>query len=266
MYCIEAKKINLKYDDLNIIDNLSVRIYKNKITTLIGANGCGKSTLLKSFARLLKPEKGEVILNGKDIHKEKTINIAKELSILPQSSIEPEGLSVYELVKMGRYPHQTWLDQWSEEDEILVNKALRDTNIYELRYKAVDNLSGGQKQRVWIAMTLAQDSKVLLLDEPTTYLDLTHQIDILDLLKKLNKEYNKTIIMVLHDLNLACRYSDQLISIQDKNIFSKGSPKDTINEEMIKKVFDLNCKIINDPYFDTPLCIPLSRTITSNDE
>lgn len=259
MYCIEAKNLNLRYCKTDVIQSLNIKIKKNKITTLIGSNGCGKSTLLKSFARLLSPSKGQVVLDGKDIHKQNSIDLAKRLSMLSQTSIAPEGLKVYQLVRMGRYPHQSFFQQYSQEDERIVNEALKNTNTYELKDKEVDSLSGGQRQRVWIAMILAQDSDILLLDEPTTYLDLSHQIDVLDLLVKLNEKYEKTIIMVLHDLNLACRYSHELVAVHEKNIYSQGVPSSIITEKMVKKVFDLKCKIIKDPYFGTPLCIPFSK-------
>ena len=259
MYVIETQNLTLKYEQRKIIENLDVNIHKNKITTLVGSNGCGKSTLLKSFARLLSPSQGKIILDGKNIHLQKSTDVAKKLAILPQTPISPEGLSVYQLVKMGRYPHQIWLQQWSQHDEDTVNQALKDTDTYALRDQLIDALSGGQRQRVWIAMTLAQDSDTILLDEPTTYLDLSHQIDILDLLSRLNKTYKKTIIMVLHDLNLACRYSHELICVYQKGIFAHGQPQDIISESLIKTVFNLNCKIIDDPYFNTPLCIPFSK-------
>lgn len=203
---IETKSLTLGYGDSIIINELDIAIPKGEITVFIGGNGCGKSTLLRSIARLLKPESGSVLLDGKDVAKLPTKEVAKKLSILPQSPVAPEGLTVLQLVKQGRFPYQSWLKQWSEKDEEIVMNALKVTGMEEFKDRHVDELSGGQRQRAWIAMTLAQDTDIILLDEPTTYLDLTHQIEILDLLFELNEKEKRTIIMVLHDINLACRY------------------------------------------------------------
>ncbi|MEH7400899.1 MULTISPECIES: ABC transporter ATP-binding protein [Bacillaceae] len=256
---IETEKLTLSYDDRTIINELNFQVPKGKITVLIGANGCGKSTLLRSLARLLQPKSGTILLDGKEISKRPTKEIARNLSILPQSPVAPEGLTVFQLVKQGRYPYQTWLKQWSKEDEEKVNHALKMTNMYELKDQLVDSLSGGQRQRAWIAMTLAQDTDTILLDEPTTYLDLTHQIEILDLLYELNEKEQRTIVMVLHDINLACRYAHNVVAISNGEVYAEGDPENIINQSLICDVFCMNCDIVKDPLFGTPLCIPHGR-------
>jgi len=255
---LETKSLTLNYGDTNIIEDLNLSIPMNKITVLIGANGCGKSTLLRSIARLLKPVHGTVLLDGQDVFKLSTKQVAKKLSILPQSPVAPEGLTVLQLVKQGRYPHQSWRKQWTKEDEAIVFNALKATGVDHLQDKAVDELSGGQRQRAWIAMTLAQDTDIILLDEPTTYLDLTHQIEILDLLFELNKQ-NRTIIMVLHDINLACRYADHIVTVRDRGVYQEGKPEEIMTTSLVKHVFDLDCKMTNDPIYGTPLCIPFGK-------
>ncbi|MDW7675712.1 MAG: ABC transporter ATP-binding protein [Bacillota bacterium] len=259
MQALETKSLTLSYGNGPIIDNLSIKIPQGKITVFVGSNGCGKSTLLRSLARLLKPQKGAVLLDGKVITKMPTKEAARNLSILPQGPIAPEGLTVLQLVKQGRYPYQNWLQQWSKEDEYMVNKALEDTKMRELENRPVDSLSGGQRQRAWIAMTLAQGTDVLLLDEPTTYLDMAHQIDILDLLFELNEREKRTIVMVLHDLNLAARYAHHMVAVHNKTVFTEGKPEEIITCEMVQEVFGMGCKIAVDPLFGTPLCVPHGR-------
>ncbi|TCP69909.1 iron complex transport system ATP-binding protein [Baia soyae] len=256
MIALETSQLKLAYGERVIIDGLDVEIPKGKITVLIGCNGCGKSTLLRSMARLLKPKTGTILLEGQAISKMATKEIAKQLAILPQGPVAPEGLTVLQLVKQGRFPYQSMLRQWSTEDEELVNKALHATGLDELRDQDVDSLSGGQRQRAWIAMTLAQNPDILLLDEPTTYLDLTHQVEVLDLLFTLNRQENRTILMVLHDLNLACRYADHLIAVKRGAIYAQGSPEDIMTPSLVRDVFQMDCKIISDPIFGTPLLIP----------
>ncbi|WP_409271966.1 ABC transporter ATP-binding protein [Neobacillus sp. SCS-31] len=256
---IETKELSLSYGDTLIIEELDLKIPKGEITVFIGGNGCGKSTLLRSIARLLKPKSGTVLLEGKAISKLSTREVAKNMAILPQTPVAPEGLTVLQLVKQGRYPYQSWLRQWSEEDEKKVNDALKATGLEELKDRPVDSLSGGQRQRAWIAMTLAQDTDILLLDEPTTYLDMTHQIEILDLLFELNERENRTIVMVLHDLNLACRYAHNIVAIKDKQIFAQGRPEVVINCSLVKNVFGMDCEVTIDPLFGTPLCIPYGK-------
>lgn len=256
---IETNKLTLSYGDTIIIDELNLQIPKGEITVFIGGNGCGKSTLLRSIARLLKPKSGAIMLDGTAIASQSTKEVAKKMAILPQSPTAPEGLTVLQLVKQGRYPYQTWLKQWTQEDEEKVNSALKATGIEQLKDRPVDSLSGGQRQRAWIAMTLAQDTDVLLLDEPTTYLDMTHQIEILDLLFELNEIENRTIVMVLHDLNLACRYAHNIVAIKDRTIFAQGKPEHVINCSLVKNVFDMDCEVTMDPLFGTPLCIPYGK-------
>ncbi|MGO2733917.1 ABC transporter ATP-binding protein [Psychrobacter sp.] len=256
---LQGQSLTLGYHQQAIIDQLDIDIPKGKITVFVGSNGCGKSTLLKAFARLINPKQGQVILNGADIQQRSTSQVARELSILPQSPQAPESMSVYQLVRMGRYPHQNWLKQWSETDEQKVMEALERASLLDLRDRSVDSLSGGQRQRAWIAMTLAQDTDVILLDEPTTYLDLAHQIDVLDLLYDLNREQNKTIVMVLHDLNLACRYAHFMVAIADKKVFAKGDPADILDAQNVRHIFGLDCHITTDPIFGTPMCIPFGK-------
>jgi len=256
MISLETKSLTLSYGNEQIINNLSFKIPQREITVFVGSNGCGKSTLLRSIARLLKPQNGAVLLDGKEISKLPTKEVAKNLAILPQGPVAPEGLTVHQLVKQGRYPYQNWLQQWSKEDEYMVNKALEDTKTQELADRPVDSLSGGQRQRVWIAMTLAQGTDVLLLDEPTTYLDMAHQVEILDLLFALNEREKRTIVMVLHDLNLASRYAHHMVAVHNKSIYAQGRPEEIINFEMVQSVFGMTCEITVDPLFGTPLCIP----------
>lgn len=259
MQALAANHLTLGYGENIIIDDLNVAIPKGKITVLIGGNGCGKSTLLHALARLLKPKGGDVILDGAHIAKMGTKEIAKKLSILPQGPVTPDGLTVMELVKQGRYPYRGFLKQWSTDDEHAVTQALESTNMLHLKDQPVDSLSGGQRQRAWIAMTLAQETDTILLDEPTTYLDMTYQIEVLDLLFDLNEKHGRTIVMVLHDLNLACRYAHHIVAIKDKQIFAQGKPEEIITCNLVHRVFDMKCDVIFDPMFGTPMCIPHGR-------
>ncbi|WP_141540340.1 ABC transporter ATP-binding protein [Bacillus cereus] len=256
---LETKSLTLSYGETIIINELNLEIPKGKITIFIGSNGCGKSTLLRSLARLLKPTAGDILLDDKAIQNMQTKQIARQMAILPQGPQAPEGLTVLQLVKQGRYPYQTWLKQWSEKDEEMVQKALAATGMTELAERDVHALSGGQRQRAWIAMTLAQDTDIILLDEPTTYLDMTHQIEVLDLLFELNEMEQRTIVMVLHDLNLACRYADNIVAIQNKQIYAQGKPEEIIDGKLVRDVFRMECQITTDPLFGTPLCIPQGR-------
>lgn len=259
MHSLETKSLSLSYGETMIINELDLKIPKGEITVFIGSNGCGKSTLLRSLARLLKPQTGSVLLEGSKISSLPTKEIAKQLAILPQGPVAPEGLTVLQLVKQGRYPYQNWFRQWSKEDEEKVQKALESTGLSDLADRQVDSLSGGQRQRAWIAMTLAQDTDIILLDEPTTYLDMTHQIEILDLLFELNEKEERTIVMVLHDLNLACRYAHHIVALQDKQIYAQGKPEEVITCQLVRNVFNMNCEVTVDPLFGTPLCIPHGR-------
>ncbi|QGH34270.1 ATP-binding cassette domain-containing protein [Gracilibacillus salitolerans] len=259
METLVTKDLTLGYGDEIIIDELDITIPKGEITVFIGGNGCGKSTLLRSLARLLKPKQGDVVLNGEDIAKVPTKEVAKQLAILPQSPISPEGLTVEDLVNQGRHPYKTMFKRWSEEDEKAVVEALDATNMTDLKHRAVDSLSGGQRQRAWIAMTLAQGTDTILLDEPTTYLDMTHQIEILDLLFELNERRKSTIVMVLHDLNLACRYAHHIVAIKDKQVYAQGKPEEIVNCSLVHDVFQMKADVMYDPMFGTPMCIPHGR-------
>ncbi|MFC4619242.1 ABC transporter ATP-binding protein [Camelliibacillus cellulosilyticus] len=256
---LEARTITVTYGEEPVLETLDLVIPQEKITVFIGKNGCGKSTLLSTFARLIKPHDGAVVLNGKNIAKMSTKKVALDLSLLPQGPVAPEGLTVLQLVRQGRYPYQNWLNQWSEDDEKAVRHALKVTNLENLADRSVDALSGGQRQRAWIAMVLAQQTDIILLDEPTTYLDLAHQIEILDLLFALNRTEKRTIAMVLHDINLACRYADHIVAVNDKNIYAQGAPEDIIDEQLLRDVFKMEAKITSDPIFGTPMCIPYGR-------
>ncbi|QGU94388.1 ATP-binding cassette domain-containing protein [Clostridium bovifaecis] len=253
---LKTRNLTLGYDKTIILEDINVTLPKEKVTILIGSNGCGKSTFLKSMARLLKPIDGQVLINNENIFNISTKKVARELAILPQSPYAPEDLTVFNLVKQGRYPYQTWLNQWSGEDEKAVDYALDKTGILNLKDKKLSDLSGGQKQRAWIAMTLAQQTDIILLDEPTNHLDIKYRIEVLDLLKTLNKVENRTIIMVLHDINLAFRYADYIIALKDGKVYSQGVPKDIVNEDLIRDVFDIQSKIVTCPLFKTPTCIP----------
>lgn len=256
---LQTKDLTLSYGERTIIDELNIDIPQGEISVFIGGNGCGKSTLLRSIARLLKPKQGSVLLDGEAISRLSTKEVARKMAILPQSPTAPEGLTVLQLVKQGRYPHQSWLKQWSQKDEEIVQDALKATKMEDLQHRKVDELSGGQRQRAWIALTLAQDTDIILLDEPTTYLDMTHQIEILDLLFELNEKEKRTIVMVLHDLNLACRYAHNIVAIRDKQIYAQGKPEEVISCELVKNVFDMDCQVSRDPLFGTPLCIPFGK-------
>jgi len=256
---LTTRRLSLAYDSNLIIQGLDLAIPQGEVTTLVGPNGCGKSTLLRGMARLLKPQAGTVYLKGDAIAHLPTKELAKRLGILPQSPSAPEGLTVRELVAQGRYPHQNWLQQWSRDDELKVEEAIATTHLEEFSNRPLDTLSGGQRQRAWIAMALAQDTDILLLDEPTTYLDLEHQLEVLDLLHNLNSQQEKTIIMVLHDLNQACRYADHLIALRSGVVYAQGKPETVMTETLVREVFGLDSQIISDPVTGTPLCIPISR-------
>ncbi|WP_078427307.1 ABC transporter ATP-binding protein [Alkalihalobacterium alkalinitrilicum] len=256
---IQTNKLSIGYHDRTLFENLNMTIPHGEISVFVGSNGCGKSTLLRSIARLLKPTDGSVLLDGKDVHRMSSRDVAKKMGILPQSPVSPEGLTVYDLVKQGRYPHKSWLKRWTDDDTAKVEAALKATGVFDLQDRPVDELSGGQRQRAWIAMTLAQDTEVILLDEPTTYLDMTHQIEILDLLFELNEKHNRTIVMVLHDINLASRYAHNIIAIKDGAVYNQGNPEQIITCELIRTVFGMECQVATDPIFGTPHCIPFGR-------
>jgi iron complex transport system ATP-binding protein len=252
---LEAQNLTLAYDDTTVLEHLSVTIPEGCITALVGPNGCGKSTLLRGLSRLLKPKGGSVLLGGKAISTLPTKTLAKELGILPQSPVAPEGLTVRELVAQGRYPHQAWFQQWALEDEKAVTNALEITGMTALAERPVDALSGGQRQRAWIAMTLAQETRWLLLDEPTTFLDLSHQLEVLMLLQRLERE-GRTVVMVVHDLNHATRYAQHIIAMKAGRVVATGSPQSVITNELLREVFNVEADIILDPRTGVPLCLP----------
>ncbi|GGK87525.1 cobalamin/Fe3+-siderophore ABC transporter ATP-binding protein [Sphaerisporangium melleum] len=256
---LRASGLRLAYDERLIVDGLDVAVPPGRVTAIIGANACGKSTLLRALARLLAPRGGAVRLDGRALQSIPTRELARRLGILPQSPVAPEGLTVLDLVNRGRSPHQTWWRQWSRADEEAVHGALAATGMAGLADRAVDELSGGQRQRAWIAMAVAQDTPVLLLDEPTTYLDLAHQIDVLDLIIDLNRRENRTIVMVLHDLNQACRYADHVIAMKSGRIVAEGAPAEVITAEAVRDIFGLRCQVMTDPVSGTPLIVPMGR-------
>jgi iron complex transport system ATP-binding protein len=254
-----ADTLSLAYDDRMIVDGLTLQVPTGQITVIVGANACGKSTLLRGLARLMKPKGGVVLLDGEPIHRWSTREVATKLGILPQQPIAPDGLSVWDLVGRGRHPHQRWFRQWSAADEAAVAWALAQTDLTDLATRPVDELSGGQRQRAWIAMALAQGTPVLLLDEPTTFLDLAHQCEVMDLLQHLNETDGRTIVAVLHDLNQASRYADHLIAIKDGEVFATGTPDEVVTEPMVADVFGLAVRVVEDPVTGTPLVLPLGR-------
>jgi iron complex transport system ATP-binding protein len=258
---LSTQSVTLGYDQTIITDNLSIDIPEGKFSIIVGPNGCGKSTLLRALCRLLPPKSGQVLLNGQNVHTLPTREVAKILGLLPQSAIAPDGIKVVDLVARGRFPHQKWFQPWREQDQIAVDAAMKATGIMEFAQQHVDQLSGGQKQRVWVAMALAQETPLLLLDEPTTYLDIAHQIELMDLFQDLNRLQGHTMVAVLHDLNHACRYADNLIAMKAGKIITSGAPKDVVTEALIEDVFGLPCIIMEDPVSGTPLIIPKGRQV-----
>ncbi|AXI80348.1 ABC transporter ATP-binding protein [Peterkaempfera bronchialis] len=256
---LAAEDVTLRYDHRVIAEGLSVRVPDRSFTVVIGPNACGKSTLLRAFARLLKPTAGAVMLDGRAITALPTKQLARRIGLLPQSSTAPEGITVEDLVARGRYPHQGLLRQWSPQDERVVAESMAATGVAELAERSVDELSGGQRQRVWLAMALAQETPLLLLDEPTTYLDIAHQVEVLDLCARLHEEQERTLVAVLHDLNQAARYATHLIAMRDGRVVAQGAPGDIVTAELVEEVFDLPCRIIEDPESGTPLVIPAAR-------
>lgn len=256
---LTASELTVGYGADPIIEGLNLQIPDAAVTTIIGPNGCGKSTLLRSMARLLRPSNGAVLLDGTDISARKTKEVARILGLLPQNPIAPDGLTVLDLVSRGRHPHQSWLRQWSAADDEAVSEAMELTSISDLSQRPVDSLSGGQRQRVWIAMALAQRTDLILLDEPTTYLDLSHAVDVLDLVDDLRNVHGKTVVMVLHDLNLAVRYSDWIVVMRAGEVVAQGKPADVITPELLLDTFGLHSRVIGDPVSGGPLIVPVGR-------
>ncbi|EUJ31035.1 ABC transporter ATP-binding protein [Listeria cornellensis] len=253
---LKTDGLQIAYDKRVIVDALNIEIPKGKITALVGANGSGKSTILKTMSRLMKPSKGHVFLDGKAIHRQSTKEIAKQLAILPQNPTAPDGLTVSELVSYGRSPHQSGFKSMSVKDRDMIQWALRVTSLNDFADRPIDSLSGGQRQRAWIAMALAQETDILFLDEPTTFLDMTHQLEVLMLLKQLNLQENRTIVMVVHDLNHASRFADHMIAIRSGQVISEGSPVNVMTEQTLEDVFGIKADIMLDPRTGVPLCLP----------
>lgn len=256
---LSADAVTLAYGDRTVVEQLSLDVAPGRITAIVGANGCGKSTLLRALARLLKPRSGAVLLDGTAIAARNTKEIARTLGLLPQSPVAPEGIAVTDLVGRGRHPHQKLLARWTARDYAAVAEALEATGITDLADRSVDELSGGQRQRVWIAMALAQETDILLLDEPTTFLDVAHQMEVLDLLTDLNRARGTTIVMVLHDLNLAARYADELVAVLDGRVHALGAPADVVTADLVREVFGLESSVIPDPLTGKPLVLPSGR-------
>lgn len=247
------------YGDRKVLEGIDLELLPGKVTAIVGANASGKSTLLRAMSRLLTPSKGRVLLDGLAVHKTPTRQLARTLGLLPQSPIAPEGITVADLIGRGRHPHHGVFSRWSKEDDEAVASAMEVTRTEDLAERAVDELSGGQRQRVWIAMALAQGTDLLLLDEPTTFLDISHQVEVLDLLTDLNSARGTTVVMVLHDLNLAARYADHLVGIASGQLCVSGSPEEVLNPETIRSLFGMECKIITDPLSGRPHMLPVGR-------
>jgi len=260
---LRVESLRLAYDGRVVVEDLDLLVPSGEITVIVGPNACGKSTLLRGLARLLKPSSGSVTLDGRDIRTIPTKKLAALVGLLPQSPTAPEGITVADLVGRGRYPHQSWFAQWSSVDDAAVAEALLATSTLDLAARPVDELSGGQRQRVWIAMALAQQTEVLLLDEPTTFLDVSHQLEVLDLLMHLNRTQSTTVVMVLHDLNLAARYADNLIVMTDGRIVTSGAPSDVLTAETVLAAFGMESLVVSDPVCGSPMVVPVGRFHTA---
>ncbi|PAD30554.1 ABC transporter ATP-binding protein [Paenibacillus sp. 7523-1] len=258
-HMFQAEDLVAGYDNKTVIHGVDLAIPSNQISVIIGANGCGKSTLLKTLARLIKPISGKITLDGKPISKIPPKQLARVVGLLPQSPIVPEGISVADLVGRGRFPHQSLLSGWTKKDYAAVAEAMEIMDITEFANHNIDELSGGQRQRVWIAMALAQETDILFLDEPTTFLDITYQVEILDLLTDLNRKHGTTIVMVLHDINLSARYADHIIALVEGKLVAEGAPSDVITSTMVKDIFGLDCTVVEDPLSGSPLVVPRGR-------
>lgn len=259
MTTLEAQNLSLAYDKHTVVDGLSLALPEGRITAIVGANGCGKSTLLRGLSRVLNPAGGAVLIDGEDIHQLPPKQVARRIALLPQHPVAPSGMTVAELVGLGRHPHQAAFRPRNREDDRIVAEALEATATLDLADRLVEELSGGQRQRVWIAMVLAQQTDVLLLDEPTSFLDLAHAVDVLDLVTDLNRERGTTVAMVLHDLNLAARYADELVAVKGGAVVAQGSPAEVITAERVRGVFGLTASIVPDPVTGTPLVVPIGR-------
>ncbi len=264
-HSLEVVDLRVGYGEREVIDSLDLVIPPGRMTAIVGPNACGKSTLLRSMSRLLAPKRGQVLLDGKQVHRMPAKELARTLGLLPQSPVAPEGITVADLVGRGRHPHQSIFSRWSRDDDVAVAAALQATETVDLADRAVDELSGGQRQRVWIAMALAQQTDLLLLDEPTTFLDVSHQIEVLDLLTDLNHVRDTTVVMVLHDLNMAARYADHLIALCDGHLHAAGEPTDVLTAATVRTVFGLDSQVIVDPTCGKPLMLPMGRHHTNRE-
>jgi len=256
---LRAQGVVLGYDDRVVVDGVDLVVPVGQVTVVVGANACGKSTLLRGLARLLAPRGGSVLLDGRDVHRTATREVARRLGLLPQTPVAPDGVTVGDLVARGRTPHQRWWQQWSAEDERAVREAMAATGVDGLADRLVDELSGGQRQRVWLATALAQETEVLLLDEPTTYLDLAHQVEVLELVAELNATRGRTVVMVLHDLNHAARYAGHVVAMKDGRVVAEGPPAEVVTEELVADVFGLACAVVPCPVSGRPLVVPRGR-------
>lgn len=261
---LQGERLTVGYDGRTVLSEVDFRVADGQVTVLLGPNGSGKSTLLKTLARTLAPERGQVLLDGKDIHRSRSQEVARKLGVLPQGPAAPEGVTVRELVCLGRYPHQHLWRQWSPQDERAVTDAMMTANVAEFADRPVDNLSGGQRQRCWIAMVLAQETELILLDEPTTFLDLKVQIDLLELLTRLAHDKGRTLLLVLHDLNLAAAYGDVLVMMHQGRIEHRGAPEAVFTAANLKQVFDLDAHIIRDRHTHRLLCVPALPGVASS--
>ncbi|MBV8931720.1 MAG: ABC transporter ATP-binding protein [Kutzneria sp.] len=255
---LRAESLHVGYGETPVIEGLDLEVLDDAVTAVIGPNGSGKSTLLRAMGRLLAPRRGQVLLDGKRIDRMPTREVATLLGVLPQTPRAPDGLTVAELVAHGRHPHQAWYRRWSTDDDESVAAALRMTGMTDLAGRVLDQLSGGQRQRAWISMALAQGTELLLLDEPTTYLDLAHQVEVLELVRRLRTDLGRTVVMVLHDLNLAARYADRMVVLGDGSVVAQGAPHEVLTEDLLREVFDLEARVISDPVAGTPLVVPVS--------
>jgi len=256
---LRARGVVLGYGDRAVVDGVDLAVPPGRVTVIVGANACGKSTLLRGLARLLAPGGGSVLLDGRDLAHTPTREVARRLGLLPQAPVAPEGISVGDLVARGRSPHQRWWQQWSAEDERAVREAMAATSVTDLADRPVDELSGGQRQRVWLAMALAQETELLLLDEPTTYLDLAHQVEVLELVAELNASRGRTVVMVLHDLNHAARYAHHVVAMKDGRVVAEGPPTTVVTEELVADVFGLDCAVVPCPVSGRPLVVHRGR-------
>jgi len=265
-HTLAAEDLTLGYEGRVVVRDLGLEVPPGQVTAIVGPNACGKSTLLRGLARLLAPASGRVLLDGEDVRGLGTRRVAQVLGLLPQSPVAPEGITVADLVGRGRYPHQGWMRRWTSADDLAVAEAMEATGVADLAPRPLSELSGGQRQRVWIAMALAQRTDLLLLDEPTTFLDIAHQMEVLDLLAELNADRGTTVVMVLHDLNQAVRYADHLVAMRDGAIVAAGAPGDVVTADLVERVFGLRSLVVDDPVTGDPMVVPVGRHRAPGDD